>query len=232
MEMYGQDLAGSTYRLWTITLKSTLLLHVGRYHLCRAKDDSIQYSIIPPMSRVAHDINKVIWCRVEVELGERQAQRENQKIQIGLCRTNRSRRCGWRAFPWRLLRKVGEQRPTLSFVEWTAIRSQVFSIQLECLGYVWSGEVSKYSGHDRSGRRDIPDSWYDVRKRIGPVEIDTSPRGLVSDMYGGRIDEGLTGQWRMRIWQNGNEVQGYGSRCRNTSSLEVYQAKQEGTTKF
>ena len=54
--------------------------------------------------------------------------------------------------------------------------------------------MSKYSGHDRSSRRDIPDSWYDVRKNIGPVEVDTSLRGFVSDMYGGRIDEVLTGR--------------------------------------
>ena len=78
------------------------------------------------MSRVAHDIDEVVCCRVEVEFGERQAQSENQKIQTGLCRTNRSRRCGWRAFPWRLLRKVGEQRPRLSFAGLTGIRRQVF----------------------------------------------------------------------------------------------------------
>ena len=46
--------------------------------------------------------------------------------------------------------------------------------------------MSKYSGHDRSSRQDIPDcSCYDVRKRIGPVEIDTSLRELVSDMVPG-----------------------------------------------
>ena len=57
-----------------------LLLHARMNRLWRGKDWITPHSIIPAMSRVAHEINKVLCCRVEKEL-ETQAWVEDGKTQ-------------------------------------------------------------------------------------------------------------------------------------------------------